>query len=57
MEIAHEMHRDINTGFMVREMIESGYYDDGYQYFVVAYWENNDLHFMISSDEIQNCYT
>jgi len=55
VEILHEMHRDINTGFMVREMIESGYYDEGFQYFGVAYWRNNDAHCIISSDEISVC--
>jgi len=57
MEIAHEMHRDIHTGFMVKEMIKSGYYDDGYQYFGAAYWQNNGVDFFISSDEISVCTT
>lgn len=55
MGIPHEMHRDIHTGFMVGEMIKAGYYEDEFQYFGVAYWQNSDVHCIISSDEISIC--
>lgn len=55
MEIMHEMHRDINTGFMVKEMIKSGYYDEEFQLFGVAYWQDNEVHYLVSSDEISIC--
>lgn len=52
MGILHEMHRDIHTGFMVGEMIKSGYYEEEFRCFGVAYWQNNDRQCLISSDEI-----
>ena len=51
MKILHEMHRDIHTGFMVGEMIKSGYYEEEFRCFGVAYWQNNDRQCLISSDE------